>query len=227
MNITIHAGHAPKGKPQHGAVGVVDESERAREIVCALIKLVRDEYNEDIYDITRDDLGYSLKGLTNRANAICVEEGDLNISVHLNSFYEQSANGTEVLYYNPELRGLCSAMSAEIAKELGTKNRGAKYRTDLFFLRNTKKHAIIVEAFFCTSQSDCNLYVNNGNEKIARSILKVLENFGYITKTQNASEDIGTIYRVQVGAFKDKENAERYKKELNDKYGVSGVVKKD
>lgn len=233
MNITIHAGHAPKGKSQHGAVGIVDESERAREIVTSLIKIASEEYFEAIHDITRDDLPYSLKDLKNRANAICNQKSDLNISIHLNSHANPTSNGTEVLYYNPALREISEEMSAEIANALGIKNRGSKNRKDLYFLKATTARAILIESFFCTNQDDCNSYINNGNEKIARAILKVLEKTGNITRKKQQEEvepdsdsDSDSVYFVQVGAFKVRRNAERYKKELNDKYGISAAVKK-
>lgn len=227
MHITIHAGHAPKGKPQHGAVGIVDESERAREIVSSLVKIAEEEYVEPILDITRDDLVYSLKGLKNRADAICAQKSDLNISIHLNSHANPSANGTEVLYCNPALRDLCEDMSAEIANALGIKNRGSKFRKDLFFLKATTARAILIESFFCTNQDDCNSYINNGNEKIARAILKVLEKTGNITRKQEEENGSDSVYFVQVGAFRVRRNAERYKEELRSKHGISATVKKD
>lgn len=226
MNITVHAGHAPKGKLLHGAVGIVDESERAREIVTSIVKIASEEYCETFHDITRDDLVYSLEGLRNRANAICNQKNDLNISIHLNSAAKLSANGTEVLYCNPELRGLSEVMSAEIANALGIKNRGSKFRGDLFFLKSTTARAILIESFFCTNQDDCNSYINNGNEKIARAILKVLEKNGDITRKKYQEDGDSTPYYVQVGAFKLRRNAELYKNELNAKYGISGIVKK-
>ena len=48
-----------------------------------------------------------------------------------------------------------------IAKAGGFRNRGAKKRTDLAFLRNTNKPAIIIEACFVDSTTDVRLYQEN------------------------------------------------------------------
>ena len=63
--------------------------------------------------------------------------------------------GTECLYLS----------QAELAKQVanaiasvGFKNRGAKKRTDLYFLNKTDMPAILVEVCFVDSQADADLY---------------------------------------------------------------------
>ena len=63
--------------------------------------------------------------------------------------------GCEVLYVTQE--SLAGKVSAAIATS-GLKDRGAKHRSDLYFLNNTDKPAILLEICFVDSQADCDLY---------------------------------------------------------------------
>jgi hypothetical protein len=82
---------------------------------------------------------------------------DLDISVHFNA-YEQvdKPMGVEVLYTTQS--ELAKQVSAAIAS-VGFINRGAKKRSDLFFLNETAMPSILIEVCFVDSEADAELYM--------------------------------------------------------------------
>jgi hypothetical protein len=80
--------------------------------------------------------------------------------VHFNA-YEQVSKpmGTEVLYVTQS--SLAAQVSSAIAVSCGFINRGAKKRTDLFFLNNTAMPSILIEVCFVDSEADADLYGEN------------------------------------------------------------------
>jgi hypothetical protein len=64
--------------------------------------------------------------------------------------------GCEVLYLTQE--DLAAEISKAIAKASGLPNRGAKKRSDLYFLNNTDEPAILIEVCFVDSSADANAY---------------------------------------------------------------------
>ena len=84
------------------------------------------------------------------------KQRELDISVHFNA-YEQVSKpmGTEVLYVTQ--LALAGQVSSAIAS-VGFINSGPKKRTDLFFLNNTTKPAILIETCFVDSEADAGIY---------------------------------------------------------------------
>jgi len=76
------------------------------------------------------------------------------ISNHFNAFSNATARGVEVLYRGAAMLPLARAVSAAIARELGIPNRGAKQRTDLFFLNSFSNNGILIEWCFLTNAAD-------------------------------------------------------------------------
>ena len=64
--------------------------------------------------------------------------------------------GVEVLYLTQQQ--LAAQVSAAIATVTGLPNRGAKKRTDLYFLNNTHEPAILIEVCFVDSKVDADVY---------------------------------------------------------------------
>lgn len=86
-----------------------------------------------------------------KANAVS-KAGRLDVSWHFNSAANASATGVEVLYYDQ--KALAERVSADLAKTLGLRNRGAKQRKDLYFLANTNAPAILIEIAFISNAND-------------------------------------------------------------------------
>ena len=66
--------------------------------------------------------------------------------------------GTETLYVTQQT--LASVISQQLAAAGSFVNRGAKKRTDLYFLNNTNKPAVLIEVCFVDSSTDAELYLD-------------------------------------------------------------------
>ncbi len=165
--IVISSGH---GKYVRGAHGIIDEVDEARKVVDAVAELLRE--NGVIVHVFHDDTSHSqnenLNTIVNYHNG---QDRDLDISVHFNA-YEQVSKpmGTEVLYVSQS--ALAAQMSAAIA-DSGFIDRGAKKRTDLFFLNQTEEPSILIETCFVDSEEDVDIY-NSHFVAICEDIANVL-----------------------------------------------------
>jgi hypothetical protein len=151
-SIVISSGH---GKYVRGAHGVIDEVDEARKVVERLADELR-KRNVDVVTY-HDDVSKSQNENLNRiVDFHNSKKRDFDMSVHFNA-YEQVSKpmGTEVLYVTQ--KELATEVSAAIAS-CGFINRGAKKRTDLFFLNNTAMPALLLEICFVDSTADCDIY---------------------------------------------------------------------
>jgi N-acetylmuramoyl-L-alanine amidase len=150
--IAISSGH---GKYVRGASGIIDEVDEARRVVERLSEeLVRRDCMVIAY---HDDVSQSQNENLNRIVDFHNDQvRDLDISVHFNA-YEQvdKPMGTEVLYLTQ--KALAEEVSFAIA-DVGFINRGAKKRTDLFFLNGTDGPSILIEVCFVDSVADTDIY---------------------------------------------------------------------
>ena len=134
---------------------------------------------------------------------------DLAVDIHNNA---GGGDGGEVFYHHGGGKGktLAENILAEIVK-VGQNSRGVKTRVNsqgkdyYAFIRNTNCPAVIVECAFVDNATDLEILATEGKrllmgQAIAKGILKTLG-----IKHQ---AETGTIYRVQVGAYLVKENAD-------------------
>jgi N-acetylmuramoyl-L-alanine amidase len=158
MKIVISSGH---GKYVAGAVGPapwgLNEVQSARAVVRRVTELLQASgvtaipFNDDVSRTQSENL----KRIVDFHNA----QGphDLDVSVHFNAYQTSSKPmGTEVLFVSQN--ELAGKVSGALATALELPNRGAKKRTDLYFLNNTKEPAILIEVCFVDSSVDANHY---------------------------------------------------------------------
>jgi N-acetylmuramoyl-L-alanine amidase len=171
-SIVISSGHGLKVR---GASGVIDEVDEARKVVEHLADELRIRdisvvtYHDDISTTQNENLSRIVDFHNSKTR-------DLDVSVHFNAF-ELTADpmGTEVLYVTQE--DLASRLSHAIAEASGLKNRGAKFRDDLFFLNNTEAPAVLLEVCFVDSEADAQLYADSFHQ-ICEAIADVLAGEG-------------------------------------------------
>ena len=215
--ITVNAGHSAKA-PGAGANGY-KEHEVARKIKDKVISGLK-KVGVHTVDTTSDASTPSavLAEQARKCNAQ-PKSGRLDVSIHLNS---GGGTGCEVLYYDQ--KALAAKVSEAIADVAGWKNRGAKERKDLYFLRNTKAPAILIEVCFIDSKSDM-AKLNAKMDSIANAIVKSLTGKSVPAQSEQKSKSNG-LYKVQTGAFKSKENAEELVKRLKSK-GLDAYIVKE
>lgn len=138
------------------------------------------------------------------------------VSIHNNSSKDHKGDGTEVLVYKNvyPIRTLAENILAEVVGQGLNNSRGIKERTDLYVLAKTICPAIIVECAFIDSKDveaiDEEHERKAFGEAIAKGILKTLK-IDYMANTKD------TYYRVSVGSYKDKTNAEKILNEAKEK----------
>lgn len=135
---------------------------------------------------------------------------DFFVSFHRNAFpTANTVSGVETLVYDKS--GVKYQMAQDINEQLesvGFVNLGVKERPNLVVLKRTKMPAILVEVGFMNSDTDNQLFDQNFDaivEGIADGILDTLSTTGDIEKK---------YYRVQVGAFRNKQYAQKLLNEL-------------
>ncbi len=219
MIINVHAGHNPAGKVACGAVGIINESTENRRVKDEVISQLR-ELGHIVYDCTVDN-GSGQSDVLNKIVAKCNAHAvDLDVSIHFNSgATDHKGNGrttgVEVLIYSADSisRATAERVCAAIAG-LGFKNRGIKYRQDLRVLKSTKAPAMLVECCFVDDRDDVERYdYFSMASAIVRGITgQAVQNVPETAPAGSCEETVvgpsGALYRVQVGAYSRRENAD-------------------
>ena len=151
---------------------------------------------------------------------------DLAVDIHNNA---GGGDGGEVFhsYLGGEGKTLAENILAEIVK-VGQNSRGVKIRKNAngkdyyAFIRNTTCPAVIVECAFVDNATDLEILATEGKrQKMGQAIAKgILKTLGIEIQSET-----GTLYRVQVGAYKVKANAEAMQKRLQEA-GFSSFIAK-
>ena len=187
------------------AIGLACRDELERHGVQVLMSRTKDE---------NDPLTEEIK----ECNAF---NPDLAVDIHNNA---GGGDGAEAFYHykGGVSKTLADNVLAEIVK-IGQNSRGAKIKKnaqgrDYFgFIRETSSPAIIVETAFVDNKTDIQIIDTAAEQKamgeaIAKGILKTLGIAYQAPAATNATS--GKIYRVQVGAYSVKANAEAMQKKL-------------
>jgi N-acetylmuramoyl-L-alanine amidase len=223
MVINVHAGHNPDGKIACGAVGLIQESTEARKVKDEVISQLR-QLGHTVYDTTVDN-GTSQSDVLVKIVKKCNEHDvDLDISIHFNSGAKDASGngkttGTEVYVYSSASKAKSYAESiADAISKIGFKNRGVKYSQNLYVLRKTKAPAMLIECCFVDDKDDVELYdsrimASNIVFGITGEVVedKAEESTDAEATAQDAETTTGdntSVYRVQVGAYSQKANAD-------------------
>lgn len=152
-----------------------------------------------------------------------VSKADIAVSFHANA---GGGDGFECFYYtkSPKSKRLAEACEKYV-KALGQNSRGLKSGNHLYFVKNTTMTAVLVESFFVDNANDRAIGDTTAEQKAfgvayAKAILEYL---GIEYKKPATTK---TIYRVQVGAFSAKSNAEATLRKLK-KAGFEGFIVKE
>jgi len=163
--IAIDPGH---GGSDPGAVGLygMHEKDYNRDISDHLMRLLR-QSGARVVNLRLSDRNPSLSSRSSEANA---NDADITVSVHVNSFYKEHANGTETYFYKWKDRRLATALQSAMTRELKLKDNGVK-RSKLYILNHTTMPAALVEPAFMTNRDDAKKLKNpEFRARIAQSI---------------------------------------------------------
>ena len=228
MIFNIHAGHNPAGKIACGAVSILNESKENRVVKNEVIRQLQ-LMGHTVYDCTVDD-GKNASDVLKRIVSKCNQhKADLDVSIHFNAGAKDEkgngkTTGVECLIFSESSTkarasaiGICSAI-----ERLGFRNRGVKVNPSLYVLKNTKAEAVLVECCFVDDADDAKLY---DARAMADAVVFGLTGQKYeeptipvITSGDGAETNTGdpeAVYRVQVGAYKNRANAQELQKRLD------------
>lgn len=188
--VMVDAGH---GGNDPGKVSINNDLEKDINLQIAL-KLEEILKGQDIEVVMtrRDDSALYEEGVSNKKNSdmrkrveLSKEKNvDLIVSIHSNSYIEESVCGAQVFYFKGSEDGklLAESIQDDISKVSVLNNkRVAKVNSDYYLLRNVTAPAVIVECGFLSNVQEAALLKNNEYQrKIAWSIhLGIME---YINK---------------------------------------------
>lgn len=165
---------------------------------------------------TDDTTGKKDVSLTARTNAANNFGADIYISIHHNAGINGGNGGGIVAYTYTKVdaktvewqKALYNALIAKTGLKGNRSNPLAK--ANLHECRETKMPAVLLELGFMDSKADVPVILTeNYADKCAAAIVEVIAAKGGLTKKQS-----GKTYRVQVGAYSNKANAENMQKKL-------------
>lgn len=226
MIFNVHAGHNRDGRIGCGAIGFIQESTEARNVTNQIIGYLK-FFGHTVYDCTVDNapsVTDNLNQIVAKCNANSV---DLDVSVHFNCAANDlngngRTTGVEVYVYDSSSKARETAQRvANSISELGFTNRGVKYAPGYRVLRATNSPAMLIECCFVDDKDDVELY---NSTEMAKAIVYGLTGQKPETVVEKPDTvpiadatptgDPKRLYRVQVGAYSVKKNAENIKAKL-------------
>lgn len=217
--VMLDPGHGGKDP---GAVGPTGLKEK--DVTLDISKRVGSLLAANGVTISYSRTGDTFLSLSSIAAAANNWKADYFVSIHCNAFTSRAVNGTETFYYPGSSKGktLASCIQVELVNALKLIDRGVK-TAKFVVLEETKMPAVLTEvAFISNPEEEKKLadpaFRQKAAEGIARGICKHL-GISYKAPTQ-----IGKLYKVQVGAFSKRENAESLLQKLK-KAGFDGFIK--
>ncbi len=197
--IVVDAGH---GGDDPGKIGInkVKEKEINLKIAKELERLLKKEGIKVV--MTRKDDGglyqqssnnKKVEDMRKRCEIITKANPVFTVSIHQNSYPDESVKGAQVFYYGQSQEGkkLAETLQQSLVEQLDpTNHRQAKANESYFLLKKTPSPTVIVECGFLSNSEEAKLleteeYQGKVAEAVKNGILKCLNMSG----TDNKSQD--------------------------------------
>lgn len=223
FKLALGAGHGLKtaGKRCHKSLDPNETREWwLNDRVCDYVEDGLKDYDGvQILRLDDSDDGQDDIALASRISSANKWGADFYLSVHHNALGRVFSGGGIVAYAHPKSSQESvlwrDALYSELVKQTGlVGNRSTPKTTGNFqVLRETTMPAVLLELGFMDSRTDVPIILSDDYaQNCAKAIVEVLVKRGKLTKKVKQDENV--LYRVQVGAFRSKANAERLVKEL-------------
>lgn len=209
--LVIDLGH---GGTDPGAIGSNKTNES--DVVLAIGKELNELLKGCNLEIKFTRLSDKYISLQERSKIANDFKADYFLSIHINSASDKTVRGVEVWQYsnkNEKLNKFSNDLCNDISTIFNIRNRGLKLSKDLSVLRNTTMPAALIEVDFisnCQAEKDLNVDSNIKSVAIA-----IKDNLVKLLDLQTTTTD--TLYRVCIGAYRDKNNALNQVKLAKDK----------
>ena len=234
--ITIDPGHGKNGNKSPNNPKYIEGTQMWH--LSVKLKAALERYGFEVVT-TRpniaDDPALDVRGAVAGKNGSC-----LFLSLHSNApgqekdgSYDSSVTGTTVYYSltRSENKTLADQLGNKVSELMGHKYRGSKIREKEGYpgadhygvIRSAAQHgctcAFIIEHGFHTNVKDSNWLLDDANlQKLADAEAQIIASYFGQQEQSGASDESGILYRVQVGAFSKRENADA----LADKLKAAG-----
>lgn len=185
--VVVDAGH---GGSDPGKIGVNDALEKDINLSIALklktvleekgITVVLTREGEDgLYEET--DTNKKRADMTKRCEIIAESGCSIAVSIHQNSYHEESVSGPQVFYYTGSVEGqkLAAIIQEELIAQLSpAKERVAKANDSYYLLKKAVCPIVIVESGFLSNWNEAGLLVTEEyQQKVAEAIADGIEKF--------------------------------------------------
>ena len=178
--IMIDAGHGVNDPGKVGVDGVLEKDlnlQLAKKLKTLLeqqdmeVMLVREE-DRGLYDENASNK--KVQDMKRRCELINEEQPVCVVSIHQNSYHEESIHGAQVFYYSTsrESEKLAKVLQSELVRVAEPENtRQAKANDTYYLLKKTEAPVVIVECGFLSNWADCaKLQDENYQDKLVWAI---------------------------------------------------------
>lgn len=179
--IVIDAGH---GGDDPGKIGINKEKEKDINLKIAkeLEKQLKDEGIKIV--MTRKDEGglyqkssnnKKVEDMRKRCEIITKAKPVFTVSIHQNSYPEESVKGAQVFYYGQSQEGkrLAETLQKTLVEQLDPQNhRQAKANESYFLLKKTPSPTVIVECGFLSNREEADLLATEAYQKKVAEAVK-------------------------------------------------------
>ena len=187
--IYIDAGHNPSMYNTGAEGNGLKEHDLTFEIGVLLAELF--EGNEKYVICLSRPSADTILGTDNASSLAARVEGaeafgaHLVVSLHINAFTSDTANGIEVLVYDENVAGyeMGTYLLEGLLDSTSLTNRGMKIRPDLHILKNSKVPTALVEMGFITNSNDAAL-LDSSPEIFAQGVYNGIINYVAALETQ-------------------------------------------
>ena len=211
-----HGGYDP------GAIGL--NKTHVADVVLAIGKELNELLKGYKLEIKFTRLSNVYLSLSERAKIANDFKADYFLSIHINSASDKSVRGVEVWQYsnkNDRLNKFSNGLCTDISKIFNVRNRGVKLSQKLSVLKNTNMPAALIEVDFISNvNAEKDLNVSSNIKAVA---LAIRDNLLDLFELESVTSD--GLYKVCIGAFKDKDNAMNQIKLAKEKgFGESYII---
>lgn len=207
--------------PGHGgdSIGATYKGRVEQDDTLRLAKKVRDALKKYDVEVKLSREGNTNPEIIDRANEANAWGADYFISIHRNAIGPNIAKGAEVWVYSKSSKTGATYKKAErildlLCKAAGFADRGVKLGapsySDFGVNSLTLMDSCLLEVGFIDSDHDNKLFDSKFDEMAEAIALGLADAVDADMKEAPAKPESKTLYRVQVGAFYDKKNAEAY-----------------
>lgn len=237
IKIGLDAGHGlyTSGKQTPNGIKEWTLNDKVRDKVVEILK----DYNVEIINVDNDE-GKTDESLSYRLNKYLNAKVDAFVSIHHNAYTGNWNNATGVEVYTDnhptsEDKRLAQCIYSNLAAYTGLRGRGIK-QCDFYVINQDRIPAVLVEGGFMDGTTDYKVITSEaGQAAYAKAVAQGLITFFDLTRKETVSDvttkpvgsnsitDSEILYKVQVGAFGIKKNAQTVVDALRKK-GYSAII---